>query len=120
REAAGPDLASGHSPPVSGTGRPDAPGVESSARRLRPPAVLALLVALLAALAVPARATFPFPPGPGSDPYDYTRLHVNNGACTPLAPGQSRPPGSDLPSNFDCRTAWKLTDYAAHRKSTRL
>ncbi|TML42118.1 MAG: hypothetical protein E6G27_05490 [Actinobacteria bacterium] len=81
--------------------------------RLRPPAVLALLVALLAALAVPARATFPFPPGPGSDPYDYTRLHVNNGACTPLAPGQSRPPGSDLPSNFDCRNDWKLTDYAA-------
>ena len=82
--------------------------------RLRPPAVLLLLVCLLAALAAPARATFPFPTGgPGADPYDYTRLHITNGSCTPLAPGQSRPPGSDLPSNFDCRNNWKLTDYAA-------
>ncbi|HMC53484.1 MAG TPA: hypothetical protein VKI64_12050, partial [Acidimicrobiales bacterium] len=76
--------------------------------------VVFLVAGMLAALAVPASATFPFPPGsPGSDPYDYTRLHINNGACEPLTSGQNRPPGSDLPANFDCRNAWKLTDYAA-------
>ena len=66
--------------------------------------------ALLLATALPAGATFPFPPSP-DDPYDYTALHIENGDCNPLAPGQSQPPGTDLPDGFDCREHWKLSDY---------
>ncbi|HEV2685937.1 MAG TPA: S8 family serine peptidase, partial [Actinomycetota bacterium] len=74
-----------------------------------------LLAAIAAAtivisIAAPAGATFPFPPG--GNPYDYTRLHIKNGNCMPLASGQSVPPGSDLPKGFDCRNNTKLTDYA--------
>ena len=42
-------------------------------------AVLAAIFGLLAALAPGARATVPFPQT-GGDPYDYTRLHINNGS----------------------------------------
>src|SRR5438270_10963820 len=70
------------------------------------------LVALLAVLALgltatPALGTFPFPGGTGApgDVYDYARLHINNGSCPPG-------PGSDLPKGFDCKTSFKLTDYA--------
>jgi hypothetical protein len=82
--------------------------------RLRRPAVLVPVLALVAGLAGPARATFPFPTrGSGSDPYDYSRLRIGNGSCDHPAAGEKRPPGSDLPANFDCRNNWKLTDYAA-------
>lgn len=71
-----------------------------------------VFVALLAVLALgvtatPALGTFPFPGGgaTGADVYDYTRLHINNGSCPPG-------PGSDLPKGFDCKTSYKLTDYA--------
>src|SRR5205085_5447246 len=62
------------------------------------------------ALAGPALATFPFPGG-GTNVYDYSRLHIANGDCAPLAPGQPTPPGTDLPPGFDCRGDWKLSDY---------
>src|SRR3954469_14306706 len=71
-----------------------------------------VLVALLAVLALgvtatPALGTFPFPGGgaSGAAVYDYSRLHINNGSCPPG-------PGSDLPKGFDCKTSFKLTDYA--------
>src|SRR3954463_7066251 len=71
-----------------------------------------VLVALLAVLALgvtatPALGTFPFPGGgaTGGDVYDYTRLHIHDGDCPPG-------PGSDLPKGFDCKTSFKLTDYA--------
>ena len=66
---------------------------------------------LVATMATPAGATFPYP-GSAGDPYDYTRLHIRNGACMPLAAGQATPPGTDLPKGFDCRNNTKLTDYA--------
>src|SRR3954453_6462335 len=76
-------------------------------------AVLAAIFGLLAAMAPGARATVPFPQT-GGDPYDYTRLHINNGSCS-FAPGETgpTPAGTDLPKGFDCRTSTKLTDYAA-------
>jgi hypothetical protein len=70
-----------------------------------------VFVALLAVLALgvtatPALGTFPFPGGgTGAGAYDYSRLHINNGSCPPG-------PGSDLPKGFDCKTSFKLTDYA--------
>ncbi|HLW17180.1 MAG TPA: S8 family serine peptidase, partial [Actinomycetota bacterium] len=70
----------------------------------------ATVVVLIMAIVAPAGATFPFPAG--GNPYDYTRLHIKNGNCMPLASGQSVPPGSDLPKGFDCRNNSKLTDYA--------
>jgi hypothetical protein len=75
-------------------------------RRCR--AVVALFAVLALGLtATPALGTFPFPGGAGAsgDVYDYTRLHINNGSCPPG-------PGSDLPKGFDCKTSFKLTDYA--------
>lgn len=75
-------------------------------------AIFAVLVALLAAL-TPAGATFPFRPGP--DVYDYAALRIQNGSCMPLAPSQKTPPGTDLPAGFDCRSHWKLADYAAQQ-----
>lgn len=75
---------------------------------------IAAAVAILAALAVvPARAQFPYPGSGGGDVYDYTRLHIRDGRCMPLAPAQKVPPTSDLPPGFDCRETTKLTDYAA-------
>jgi hypothetical protein len=56
-------------------------------------------------------ATFPLRRVEGGI-YDYTKLHITNGACSPLGDGQYRPTGSDLPSNFDCIRDHKLTDYA--------
>ncbi|MGH2829129.1 MAG: hypothetical protein ACRDJM_01465, partial [Actinomycetota bacterium] len=73
--------------------------------------ITALTVAVLIAAGLPAGATFPF--RPGGDPYDYTRLKIANGSCTGVAAGDPFPPGSDLPSGFDCRDDWKLSDYAA-------
>ena len=71
-----------------------------------------VLVALLTVLALgltaaPALGTFPFPGGgaTGAGVYDYSRLHINNGSCPPG-------PGSDLPKGFDCKSSFKLTDYA--------
>ena len=73
--------------------------------------VAALAAGVVGAAAIPtAEATFPF--RPGDDPYDYTKWHIENGSCA-VARDQPRPPGSDLPSNLDCRTDWKLSDYAA-------
>ena len=68
------------------------------------PALVPLTLLLVLATAMPAGATFPFPPQ-GGDPYDYTKLHITNGTCPPTA-------GSDLPRGFDCRAESKLTDYA--------
>jgi hypothetical protein len=73
--------------------------------RRRPGAVLLILTTLVGGLTA-ARATFPF--RPGSDPYDYRALHIDNGACT--GPEAAT---ADLPSNFDCVNDFKLTDYAA-------
>ncbi len=74
-------------------------------------------VAVLAVVAPAANAEFPWPSsgggGGGADVYDYSRLHIENGACTPLAAGEKTPPGTDLPPGFDCRDDTKLTDYAA-------
>jgi hypothetical protein len=67
-------------------------------------AVLAAVALVLLSLAPAARATVPFPSG--GDPYDYTRLHIRNGACPPTA-------GSDLPKGFDCQGSTKLTDASA-------
>ena len=55
--------------------------------------VLTLAVGIVAALAQPAGATFPFPGG-SSNPYDYTQLHITDGNCPKDA-------HSDLPANFD-------------------
>src|SRR5438132_2436073 len=67
--------------------------------------LLALLcVGIVAAIAEPAAATFPFPPGT-TNPYDYTQLHIKDGTCPPDA-------GSDLPKGFNCKTDFKLTNYA--------
>ncbi|MGH9138477.1 MAG: S8 family serine peptidase, partial [Acidimicrobiales bacterium] len=63
-------------------------------------------------MALAALVPFPEPP-PGADPYDYTQLHITNGSCDGVAPGQRVPPGSDLPASFDCRDTHKLSDYAA-------
>jgi hypothetical protein len=73
-------------------------------------AVVALFAVLAVGLtAAPALGTFPFPSGngggAGAGVYDYTRLHIKNGACPPG-------PGSDLPTGFDCKNDFKLTDYA--------
>ena len=70
-------------------------------------AVVALAILALGLTVTPALGTFPFPGGApaGSGVYDYTRLHINNGACPPG-------PGSDLPKGFDCKNEFKLTDYA--------
>ena len=74
-----------------------------SPRRL----LLAVFTAILiAAVAAPAGATFPFPAGT-SNPYDYTQLHIADGTCPPDA-------GSDLPKGFNCKNDFKLTDYAPH------
>jgi hypothetical protein len=73
-----------------------------------PAAAAAALVVLLATL--PAAATFPYPAG--GDPYDYTRLHITNGSCDGVPPGEPKPAGSDLPAGFDCRGDWELTGYA--------
>src|SRR5437588_248828 len=72
----------------------------------RPKRLLLVLVSfgIVAALAAPAGAPFPFPPNTGN-PYDYTRLHINHGDCPPAS-------NSDLPSGFDCKTDFKLTNYA--------
>jgi hypothetical protein len=71
-----------------------------------------VVVLLLLVLPRPAHAVFPFGVQPGGV-YDYSRLHIRNGACDGVAAGQPRPPGSDLPANFDCRGTWKLSDYAS-------
>src|SRR5438270_3328494 len=73
-------------------------------------AVVAFFAVLALGLtAAPALGTFPFPSGNGGSAgagvYDYTRLHIKNGACPPG-------PGSDLPTGFDCKNDFKLTDYA--------
>ena len=65
---------------------------------------------LAAATVLPASAEFPFG-GDGSDPGDYTRLHIDNGSCDGVAPGEKHPPDSDLPDSFECRGHWKLSDY---------
>lgn len=77
---------------------------------MRKLATIAALIALTASLS-PAGASFPF--RPGADPYDYRSLKIENGACMPLAAGQTVPPGTDLPAGFNCRSNWKLADYAA-------
>ena len=56
------------------------------------------------AMASPAAATFPFPAG-GSDPYDYTKLHIADGTCPPDA-------HSDSPKGFSCTGDFKLTNLA--------
>ena len=86
----------------------------SNLTNMRARLIAALAVAtLVATFTTPAGATFPFPTlPPGGNPYDYTRLHIHNGNCMPLAPGQKTPPGTDLPAGFDCRGNTKLTDYA--------
>lgn len=66
---------------------------------------IAVVLALTAGLTA-ARATFPF--RPGADPYDYSAMRIENGACT--GPDAAT---ADLPSNFDCKNDFKLTDYAA-------
>ena len=75
----------------------------------------ALAVAALVVTALPGRAENPFPqPGPGQDPYDYSLLHIDDGSCEEVAGTDLRVPAdSDLPSTFDCRDTWKLSDYAA-------
>ena len=83
----------------------------SNPTSMRARALAAMAAATIVfSIAAPAGATFPFPAG--GNPYDYTRLHIKNGNCMPLASGQSVPPGSDLPKGFDCRNNTKLTDYA--------
>jgi hypothetical protein len=74
----------------------------ASRRRAIAVVVTAALVLGLTA----ARATFPFRPGP--DPYDYTALHIKNGAC--VGPDAAT---ADLPAGFNCKNDFKLTDYAA-------
>jgi len=72
--------------------------------------VIVLIVGVtLSGVTTAARATFPFPgPAAGVDVYDYSRLHIKNGACTgPLAAT------ADLPKGFSCTDTFKLTDYAA-------
>jgi hypothetical protein len=74
--------------------------------------LVTLAVVLLVLAASPAFATFPFP-ATNPSPYDYTKLHINNGSCTPPFAAGNRPAGSDLPNNFDCLNDWRLSDYAA-------
>ncbi|MEY2425136.1 MAG: hypothetical protein QOI61_708, partial [Actinomycetota bacterium] len=74
---------------------------------------IAVALFLLLGLTAPARADFPFGSTQG-DVYDYARLRIKNGSCDGVPDGQPRPPGSDLPANFDCRDTWKLSDYASH------
>ena len=69
-------------------------------RPSNPFVVLACVVGFIFALATPAAATFPYPSG--GDPYDYTRLHIENGDCDPQSP--------DLPNGFDCKEDFKLAD----------
>ncbi len=71
--------------------------------------------AVTLALGLPAAAELPFPgpADPSSDPYDYTQLHIDNGSCDGVPTGDAVPAGADLPSNFDCRDDWKLSDYRA-------
>src|SRR4051794_6342992 len=74
--------------------------------------IVGVAVAILAAAtASPVFATFPYPGG--GNPYDYTRLHINDGSCAGVPAGQPKPATSDLPAGFDCRNSTKLTDYAA-------
>jgi hypothetical protein len=72
-----------------------------------------VVLLLLVVVPGPARADFPFGVQSGGV-YDYSRLHIQNGSCDGVPDGQARPPGSDLPANFDCRGTWKLSDYASH------
>jgi hypothetical protein len=70
-------------------------------------AVAGFTVALVAALALPAAAQFPYPTPP-TDPYDYTQLHITNGDCsTGVKP-------ADLPASFNCKTDFKFTNYRPH------
>ncbi len=74
---------------------------------------IVVVLLMFLGLTQPAHAEFPFGSTAG-DVYDYSRLRIKNGSCDNVPDGQPRPPGSDLPANFDCRGAWKLSDYASH------
>jgi hypothetical protein len=91
--------------PVAGEARRAVVGARTIGSKLAATALVGALAA--AAAVVPTRAaTFPAP-GRGEDPYDYTRLHIRNGACS--GPEAAT---ADLPARFDCRRDWKLSDYA--------
>ena len=58
------------------------------------------------------RGALPVPAAPATRTTT-PQLHITNGSCDGVPPGQAHPPGSDLPAGFDCRESFKLSDYTA-------